>query len=995
MFQQYFNTIQKIYLSGEGSSEHTYRTALENLLNHFIDQKISRKLNIRHEPVQQGSFGRPDFKVSTDKVLTIGLIETKNIGEDLQKVINSKQLSKYKKLSDNIIITDYLHFLLLKKGEPEFDVHLFSEYQLKKKRFKIEDSRIGELSRLFLNFFSSKPDTIYKTKDLAVNLADKANFLREYCLIDLKNDRSDNRLTGFYKAFKESLLPSLDEKYFADIYSQTITYSLFLAALNCDDPEQDLRKNTAYSYLPGNFPLIREFFHNIDDFPKDIIWSIDEIITILKVTDFYSIKKEFSEYRNQEKGFKDPFIYFYEDFLRHYDPSQRKVKGVYYTPESVVSYIVKSIDRILKDTFSLKEGFLDNDVTVLDFAAGTGTFLLHTFKNAIEQALKYGDKETVNKIINEKLIKNFYGFELLVAPYVIAHLKISEYLRNEGFILDENNRLNIFLTNTLSNKSPKKIELLPKLNEEGKKENEIKNKELLVVMGNPPYSVSSSNKTGFITDEKLEKYKNKVKHEKNIQPLSDDYIKFIRFAHWKMENVKRGVIGIISNNSYIDGLIHRGMREELLKDFDEIYILNLHGNSRLGEKAPDGSKDDNVFDIQQGVCISLFIKKDDKERGLADVYYQDLFGKREQKFEALSNDEIKNGNFNTRNDLKWKKLNPEKEYFFFSDKDFSTKKEYEKGFKINEIFDIYSSGIKTHDDSHLVSYSEFFNNNERYHYKPFDLRNIEYDLKKVERHRNSVMKHMQKDNLGLALMRKIIPGDSFTQVMAVDSLLDINYFAFQSYLFPLYIYNGNKEVKHGYVSEMAIPYGDKNEKDKKDNFTKEFKSFLEIKYNRNYSPEAILGYIYGVLYSPTYRTKYLEFLKIDFPGIIFSDDPKIFDEVSKIGYDLLLHHLMQKSYDNNICKMHGKGKDYSIRTVEYAEDKIFINDERYFAPIPKEIWEFSIGSYQVLEKWLKERKKHKIGLSGEDILQFIKIVNVIDQTIISMQDIDELTKDWI
>ncbi len=711
MFQTYLKSIQNDYLADSESSELTFRTYFQDLLISFENEYIKRKLVIKHEPTKQDDKGRPDFKVTTKEQLTIGLIETKKIGEDLKKIFESKQLERYRQLSENIIVTDYLHFYLIKKGVPVLDVQLFSDYNLKNKKFKVEQFKIDELSRLFTSFFESEPEPIYKTQVLAVRLSEKSKFLREYCYAVLQDENEDkNLLQGLFEAFKHTLIPTLDEKYFSDIYSQTLTYGLFLSALNCNEPLTKLNKDTAYSLLPNTFPLIKEFFHRLDDFPGEIVWAVDEVISILKVTVFSEIQKEFAEYRNKGKGFNDPFIFFYEDFLYHYDPQQRKIRGVYYTPEPVVSFIVRSIENILKNTFEIKNGFLGKNVTVLDFACGTGTFLLNVFKQALEQTRKIGDKQTINKVLNEQLINNFYGFELLVAPYVVAHLIISEYLKEQGYSIESNKRLNIYLTNTLTNKEPEPLPIMPILSKEGKEANKIKNKDILVILGNPPYSVSSSNKTGFIAEEKMKRYKQAVKSERNIQPLSDDYVKFIRFAHWKMENVSSGIIGIITNNSFIDGLIHRGMRQELLKDFSEIYILNLHGNSRIGETSPDGTKDENVFDIMQGVCISFFVKKYKKKIGETLVYYHDLYGKRENKYAVLYEKEI--------DTIKWKRLKPKKEFFFLAPKDFELKNKYEKGKSIDEIFNKYSSGVKTHRDNLIVSLiKEYLVNNIKTFYK--------------------------------------------------------------------------------------------------------------------------------------------------------------------------------------------------------------------------------------------------------------------------------------
>ncbi|OGU41750.1 MAG: hypothetical protein A2X61_00385 [Ignavibacteria bacterium GWB2_35_12] len=1029
MFQTYFKSIQKDYLADSESSEHTFRTYFQVLLESFVNENIKRKLTIKHEPTKQEDKGRPDFKVTTKEQLTIGLIKTKKIGEDLKKILNSEQLKRYCQLSDNIILTDYLQFYLIKKGEIVFDTVIFSDYNIQNKRFKVEQTRINELSKLLTQFFESEPDTIYKTRDLALRLSEKAKFLREYCYAELQDVNDDtNLLQALYNAFKDTLLSLLDTKYFADIYSQTLTYGLFLSALNCNDPKKELNKDTAYSLLPNTFPLIKELFHRLDDFPGEITWAVDEIITILKVTDFSEIKKEFAEYRDKGKGFSDPFIFFYEDFLKHYDPQQRKIRGVYYTPEPVVSFIVRSIESILKDTFEIKNGFTGKNVTVLDFACGTGTFILNVFKLALEQAREIGDKQTINKVLNEQLISNFYGFELLVAPYVVAHLKISEYLKEQGFTIESGKRLNIFLTNTLTNKEPQPFPIMPILSKEGKEANKIKNKDILVVLGNPPYSVSSSNKTGFIADEKMNRYKEAVRSEKNIQPLSDDYIKFIRFAQWKMESVDKGVIGIITNNSFIDGLIHRGMRQELLKDFGEIYILNLHGNSRIVETCPDGTKDENVFDIMQGVCITFLIKKYKKKISETIVYYQDLYGKRENKYSILYDNDIET--------IKWKKLKPKKEYFFLAPKDFEFKNKYDEGLSVNEIFKLYASGVKTHRDHFLVSYNkntlqknikEFLKADNReivqkfnlkdtrdwkieqvlknqkfdisyirdYNYRLLDNSFIYYDTNFIDRGTNrfNIMQHfIRGKNFGLITTR-ILSSQKFAHTFITEKITDMCYISNRgkeaNYIFPLFIYKNNGNGENNNNNDFLF-----KEDGKIDNFTKDFRQYIKSKYKKKYTPEQILGYIYAVLHSPAYRTKYIEFLKIDFPRIPFTDDENLFRELSAIGSDLIEHHLLNVDFTKSICQFKGGG-NFKVEKVVYDKGKVWINNERYFETVPPDIWNFHIGGYQVLDKWLKERKKHEITLSGEDIQHFIKVVNVLNNTVITMQKIDELTKEWI
>ena len=987
MFQNYYDNIKAEYISQNENSEHTFRTYLQNFLIEFEKEYSCRNMLIKHEPLKVGNYGRPDFKITTNYHLTIGLIETKKIGENLKGLLKSDQIHKYSQLSENIILTDYLDFYLIRKGEVVKHAFIFSEFDLPKKKFKVEKSNIEQLKELLIEFFSSEPDTITKVDDLAEKLAQKATYLREFSKINLSEYSYNvtNKLYAMYEVFRDTLLPTLETDYFSDIYAQTITYGLFLGGLNCNSAKDELNRYTAFSLMPNSFPLIKELFHNLDDFPKEIVWAIDEILAILKVTDYSAIKHEFAEYRNREQGFHDPFIYFYEDFLKKYDKTQRELRGVYYTPEPVVSYIVRSIEEVLKDTFGMPEGYVNDKVTVLDFACGTGTFLLNVFKQALESSYRYGDKNLVNKLLNERLINRFYGFELLVAPYVVAHLKISEYLKEQGYNLMEGNRLSIYLTNTLSNNEPKPFAFMPHLSMEGREANRIKNENVLVVVGNPPYSVSSQNKTGFISEDKLNLYKTAVKSEKNIQPLSDDYIKFIRFAHWKMEKLEKGVVGIITNNSFLDGLIHRGMREELLKEFDEIYIVNLHGNSRIGEKSADGSKDENVFEIMQGVAISIFVKKDKNKNKKCKVFYKDLYGVKQSKYDYLWAHSTKNTD--------WTELNPETENFFFTIKDFKHIETYNLGYKIDEIFNLYSSGVKTHNDKENISFKKFNSElNNFYNYRPFDIRYINYDLKKIVRHRYKIIQHIiNKENIYLISCRN----QKFNTLGFISShISDIRNFSNPGsigtdYLFPLYIYqeNGNTDENgNGYLFKEA---------GKKDNFTKEFRNFVKEKYSKKYTPEQILGYIYAILHSKIYREKYIEFLKIDFPRIPFVDSSDTFEKLSDIGWELIQQHLLNRKTNRGIAKLSGNRNNYLVEKVDRIDGKVYINEDRYFDGISDEIWNFYIGGYQVLDKWLKERKKHEITLETEDILHFLNIVDVIDYTIETMAEIDSLVEEWI
>ena len=391
-------------------------------------------------------------------------------------------------------------------------------------------------------------------------------------------------------------------------------------------------------------------------FPESLIWIVDDIAQILKKADIPAILKEFKTTRWED----DPVIHFYETFLGAYNPGERERLGVYYTPLPIVSYIVRSIHKLLKDGFSKPEGLATSDVTLLDPAAGTLTFVVQAIKQVQKELENEKKGGLVKSYIEEHILPHFHAFEILVAPYTVGHFKVSLVLEDMGYQFKEGKRFQFYLTNTLEMKDPKQISFLIDLAKEGQEAKRIKEKvAILVVLGNPPYSVSSENKSEFI-ENLMDDYKEDVRDERNIQPLSDDYIKFIRFAHWKIAQAGKGILGFITNNSYLSGVIHRGMRKKLLETFDEIYILNLHGSSRIGEKTPNGGKDENVFDIQQGVSIALYVKLEKPLEGKA-VHYADVWGLREEKYKYLFGNDVRT--------TKWQKARTFAPYYFFVPKD--------------------------------------------------------------------------------------------------------------------------------------------------------------------------------------------------------------------------------------------------------------------------------------------------------------------------------------
>lgn len=662
-FETYFSTIKKLPFSE--ITEHSLRTPFESFLI-TIAQEINPRIKIIHEGKGSANFGRPDFVVHLQGQ-HIGYIETKKLGENLDKILTSEQIEKYKELSDNIILTNYLDFIWIKNKEVQKISTLAYIEDAKNKKTSLNTDNINQVNELMSSFFSTTPQKIKNPKKLAKELAIRTKILKDFLYLNLKNS-TEGLLADLYAIFRKYIFTGLSINDFADAFAQNLTYSLFLAKLNAGDTIVGLQNIN--DYVSHSFELIRELVGFLKELERDnyleIKWVVEEIITIMNGVDIPSIKQSLSF----DNSNKDSFIYFYEDFLAFYDPTLRRSKGVYYTPPEVVNFIIRSIQQVLTETFQIPKGLANQQVTVLDFATGTGTFLVEI----LEQILAFIDTKDHKQVIKNHILKNIFGFEFLIAPYTVAHLKLSQYLKEKAqYQLEDSERFQIFLTNTLEpNSNQVAIPSLPALGIESKNAQVVKDNPILVIIGNPPYSVISQNpsekaikvqkgeqfikdytwqkgKLGYVLGvakkdkemmqktwigEKIEWYKYvDGKHfEETKHSLQDDYVKFMRFAQWKMEQVGEGVIGIITNHSFLDNPTFRGMRQNLINTFDQLYFIDLHGNSTKKEKNPDGQKDENIFDIAQGVAISIMIKKKGLPKG---VYRADAWGNREDKNKLL------------------------------------------------------------------------------------------------------------------------------------------------------------------------------------------------------------------------------------------------------------------------------------------------------------------------------------------------------------------------
>ena len=868
------------------------------------------------------------------------------------------------------------------------------------------------------------------------------------------------------------------------MYAQTIAYGLFAARVRTPSPSRGegrggggpfTRQQAAWNLPPTN-PFLRKLFNEIagPDLDDRIAWLVDDLAYLLARADMAEVLKDFGKATQQE----DPVVHFYETFLAAYDPQMRQRRGVYYTPEPVVSYIVRSLHHILRTRFNCSWGLADREknVLILDPAAGTATFLYFVIQQIRETLMAMGQAGAWNNYVETHLLPRVFGFELLMAPYAVAHMKLGILLQETGYHFAGDQRLGIYLTNALEEAvtGAETLGFAGFITEEANAAAEVKrDKPIMVVLGNPPYSVSSANKGDHI-EHLMDRYKEAVRDEQNIQPLSDDYIKFIRFAHDRIERTGYGVIGMITNHTYLSGLIHRGMREELMKTFDEIYLLNLHGSALLGETAPDGGKDENVFDIRQGVAIALFVKQSPQtsedfgelSRAVSEtseVYYADLWGLREGKYRYLRENDVSTTD--------WQPLEPVPPHFFFVPKDLDLLSEYERGWSVADIFQSHSTGFETGRDRELIAFvqseliplmNDLANANisdediaERYgirdtsgwsvsrrrhslmvegfqekylrlvSYRPFDPRYTYYhDF--IRRAQFENLRHLCQPNIALITSRMVKgeePRHVFVSVDPLEKIFLSPKTSNNAFVFPLYLYTTPEDTAGTLFATEEVT--------REPNLSPQFVAAVKEKLGLNFvpdgkgdlqtcaepaeatcfGPEDVLHYAYAVFHSPTYRERYAEFLKIDFPRLPRTSDRALFKALAEKGEELVALHLMESPALNQLITgfpVSGSNEVGRVRyteprpkeeTSEVSEDlgglapgRVYINKTQYFEGVEPEVWAFQIGGYQVLHKWLKDRRGRK--LSFDDLFHYQKIVVALKETMRLMEEIDDLIPSW-
>jgi hypothetical protein len=967
--------------------------------------------------------GNPDFRIWDGSHQVIGYIEAKAPGTKLDQIETSEQLQRYLHTFPNLILTDFYEFRLYRQGVQIERALLARPFIAQKLKTKPPAEQVQALIHLLETFFSFALPPSMTAEDLARELAQRTRFLRDQVILpelaaQVAQQKSD--LYGFYAAFKNYLVTGLTEAQFADLYAQTIAYGLFAARTRAGS---HFNRNMAFNLIPSTIGILRDVFHFISlgkPSPQmEVI--VDDIAAVLNVADVQAI---LTQYYRQGKG-DDPILHFYETFLAEYDPATRERRGVYYTPQPVVSYIVRAVHHLLQTRFGMSDGLADARVTLLDLAAGTLTFPAEAIRLAFQVFTDNYGKGAKETFLRQHILPHFYAFELLMAPYAIGHMKVGFLIETLGTPLRNGERFQFYLTNALEMEDLQQIAIpgLASLSEESHHAAQVKkNEPILVILGNPPYSGISANQNEWT--EKLLKtdldgaqsyytVDGQPLGEKNPKWLQDDYVKFLRFAQWKIHKVGRGIVAMITNHGYLDNPTFRGMRQSLLKTFDEIYILDLHGNSLKRETAPDGGPDENVFDIRQGVAIALFVKHGDgAQRG---VYHADLYGLREDKYRWLETHDLASAGYQP--------IQPVSPYYFFIPRTTANLQAYSSWPSIPQMFPVNSVGIVTARDNLTIRWTpdemwttvltfsqlqedlarEAFQlgkdardwkvklaQQDLRHdggphrdkivpilYRPFDVRYTYYTGRSRGFHcgpRPEVMRHMlagenvalitpkqHKDECG-AFISATIGGHKTV------AAFDINYY------FPLYLFPSTtspemfQQAKRPNLAEWLLPK-------------------LAAAYGFTPTPEQVLAYIYAVLYSPTYRQKYAAELRIDFPRIPFTADAGLFRQMAALGQELMDLHLLRKVPAQAGVKYQGQGSD-QIEFARYDPQtgRVAINRDKYFEGITPEMWNYRIGGYRVLEKYLKDRT----GRQMDDPVRYIRIAAAIAHTIEIQRTIDQV-----
>lgn len=1058
--QGYLNEIRSLYASGQ-TTEHSFRPALAKLFA-SIDPAVS----VINEPKHITDVGAPDFVFNRGNI-AIGWCEAKDIGKDVRKFAandySKAQKDRYKKGLPNLVYTNGLDFEFIREG----DVVDFLTVADLIPTLPARSENFGALKNRLRDFAATTPLSITSSKKLAEMMAGKAaiikNIMARALIADIKSrdeGGSSTDLIGQYEAFRSNLIHDIKIEDFADVYAETIAYGLFAARLHDETPDVFTRAE-ALELLPKSNPFLRELFiyiagPNLDERLRRVI---DELCNVFCATDMAKVLANFGKVTAKQ----DPFLHFYEVFLAEYNPTKRKARGVWYTPEPVVNFIVRAVDEILKTEFGLADGLADtsrvtinwdtgqNDnkskpvtikkevhrVQVLDPATGTGTFLAEVVK-LVAQRVKTSAPGQWSSYVEKDLIPRIHGFELLMASYAMCHMKLDMTLTGLGYKPSaQPPRLGVYLTNSLE--EGERVEqnlfgLSRAIAEEAKAASDIKRQTpIMCVIGNPPYSGHSTNKGSWI-ERLMAEYKvsPELKRPAQAKWLSDDYVKFVRFAEHMIEKNGEGILGFITNHGYLDNPTFLDMRRHLQQTFDRIYVLDLHGNAKKKEVCPDGSPDKNVFDIQQGVAIILAVKKHaaKSQKKPAVVFHGELWGERETKYQNLWD--------GSKDALAPNDVSPDSSPWRFKPTDKILEAKYSSGFSVAELFSPNgrpAPGIVTTQDEFAISWDAaeavkkvelllstateeearlkfrlcsqdqwnylaaksaledgaWRDSVTRIAYRPLDTRYTVYNPHVAVHRRERVMSHFfHRANIGLTTARSNknpIPDHFF--VTATISETKFSESSTQSVNLPLYLYPEEVSLDQSiHINFDPKLYSRicKLANLKMSTVTPDGSDAFRWRSGKERPSEVqVFDYIYGLLHCRDYRETYASFLKMDFPRVPYPSSSAQFNTVSEQGELLRRLHLMEDAVIGDTPYPFQGDGDGVVNKPRFEAGRVWINAAQFFDNIPFAAWEFSIGGYQPAQKWLKDRKGRP--LDWHDVRHYQKIIKILSETDRIMQEI--------
>ena len=1071
----YLAALNRLHTTGR-AREHAYRGDLQQLLSTILTEGFT----VVNEPSQVRNVGNPDYLIRNANGVAVGYIEAKDISKDIDDKAYRDQFDRYRKGLDNLIITNYLRFDFYQSGER---VHTVTIGDLSNTTIVARRGEYDRFVNLIRDFGHFVNQTIRSPKRLAELMAGKARLLQDILFKAVTADlKAGNvtELTQQFTTFREVLIHDLAPKQFSDLYAQTLAYGLFAARLHDKSPG-DFSRQEASELIPRSNPFLRKLFDEIAGINIDsrIRSTVDNLADIFVYAD--DVEALMTGY-GEKTQMTDPVIHFYETFLAEYDPALRKARGVWYTPQPVVDFIVRAVDDILKSDFGLSDGLADSSkikikrkvatkktadrrskvkmkeveeevhrVQILDPATGTGTFLASVIKYVFERNFRMIPGAWPD-YVEQHLIPRLNGFEILMASYAMAHLKLDLLIRETGYNRELAQRFRIYLTNSLEEDHPDTGTLFASfLSQEANEANRIKRETpVMCVIGNPPYSGESSNKGEWIMrlmDDYKKEPRKKVKlKERNSKWINNDYVKFIRLSQELIKKNGSGIVAYIHPHGLLSNPTLRGVRWNLSEEFDSIYIVDLHGDVKKKESLALGSRDENVFDIPEGVCITILVKKN-QIKDTPVIKLADVWGSRTKKYRYL--------NENSINQIDWKIIEAGGDMNLFADSDINI---LDQAFSVKDLFVITGGGLTTaHDEfvmaaqpSELVERFTKFKDSEPdrdnlhrtfsvkkkkgwdiltghqalqnienlvdyikpIQYRPFDSSYIFYQDDLVWRTVRKVMNHQtQTDNTGILIGRQgqVTGSMTWNLVFAANDMTDFNvFYRGGGTLFPLYSYpslDSQLNLATAFAPKETLRYPNLDEK-----LVAKIAAGLGLRFTPEkkdtpgtFAPIDLLDYIYAVLHSPVYRETYAEFLKIDFPRVPYPEDQERFWELVRLGGELRRIHLLEhplvdaplvsyRGEGNNIVtrRLTSKSIGFEVTDEEAATGRVWINDGQYFDDVPASAWEFYIGGYQPAQKWLKDRRDRK--LSYDDIRHYCRIIRSLTETERLMEELREMAE---